>query len=203
MSRPKSSFLLLALLFCGACALHLAPLAAQSSADDDFWLRDSPPPARMPAPAFQGKSYVYAGLLGYFNNSRSGPDDENTGGLKISAAMKELSPYLTIRLDVLACHGGPAEGLLEADFTLTPGLIAGLGISHTRRLDLSPRLGLYVEDQKDTSRRGGIFLLEDNSGGLELNWPLADSWSTYGELGIERENNIKYTRILAGVFYKF
>ncbi|MBF0199119.1 MAG: hypothetical protein HQL32_15495, partial [Planctomycetes bacterium] len=94
-------------------------------------------------------------------------------------------------------------GLAEVDFVLMKGLKAGVGVSHTELLGLSPRFGLYVEDQDNTARSGGIYFLKDEGGGIELSWPLKDRWSFNGDFGMEKDDDKKNTRLVAGLLYRF
>lgn len=185
-----------------ACAQSASSANREDAGADNFW--DKQPAKAAPADenADPSPSYVFAGLTGYFNFSDR-PNDDNTVGLKILSSMKDYFEFVALRLDGMLCVEGPAEGLLEADFTLVRGLSAGLGAAYTRRLKLSPRFGLYVEDPSDTARRGGIFLLGSKGYGLEIGWPFAEKWSFAGEFGKERKNNTDYTRVLAGIYYRF
>jgi len=181
--------------------IPFVPSLSGAETEDEFW--NAPPAQPVKGWAeLPENSFVYAGMMGYFNFS--GPaKDIKTAGFKISANMREMMRYLSVRLDGFVGIGGPAEGLIEADFTLIKGLSVGLGFSYTKRLKLSPRFGLFVEDQKNPSRRGGLFLLESGSGGLEVSWPILDQWSFYGEIGVEKADGDEYTRIVTGAFYKF
>ncbi len=184
----------------------LVPLlqAEDKMTEDEFWKQNETKTAAQGISAFPMSSFVYAGLVGYFNFADNG-NDENTVGLKITANMKEMVQFLQIRLDAFVGIGGPAEGLIEANVNLVKGLTAGLGISYTKRLKTSPRLSLMVEDEGNSARRGGIYIMKDSSGGVEISWPLVDKWNFFGEFGVENDDryDIDYTRIICGVQYQF
>lgn len=181
----------------------LSSLQAGRRAEDDFWSSDGGQQLeRTGLTPFPGESFVEAGLMGYANFGGS-KDSEYTVGLKISASFRDYFEYLHFRLDGFLGIDGPAEGLVEAELVLLKGLKIGLGTTHTKRNNLSPRLGLYVEDQSDLARRGGIYFLDNQGGGLEINWPLSKDWNYRGDFGVEKEHDEKYTRLLLGVLYHF
>lgn len=176
---------------------------AGKRAEEEFWSSEEGQQVEKSSgiTAFPGESYVDAGLLAYSNFGEG--KDEFTAGFKINASFRDLFEYIYLRVDGFLGVDGPAEGMAEVDFSLIRGLSAGIGLSYTKRLDFSPRFGLYVEDQDNSARRGGFYLLRDEGGGIELGWPLTDQWSAHGDFGIEKENDDKYTRLLAGVLYRF
>lgn len=178
--------------------------ASPAYSNDDFWSDEGGKTARNQGiTPFPSSGVIFAGLVGYFNYSDEYDDDEHTAGFKISALLKDVVKNFSFRLDGLVTLGGPTEGLLELEVSLVEGLVAGLGLSHTKREKVSPRLGLYVMDVDNPARRGGIYLLE-NSAGIELGWPLVDRWSFYMDGGSEENSNgHKYSRAVLGMMYQF
>jgi len=177
-------------------------LFSARQSEDEFWDSEKGDSLeRSGLTQFPGNSFVYAGILGYANFS--GREDDYTAGLKISSSLRDYVQYFSIKLDGFLGIGGPVEGNIEASVSLVRGLQAGVGLSYTKRLNFSPRFGLYVEDETDTARRGGLYLLRESSGGIELSWPFDKKWCFYGDFGSEKEGNDKYTRLLAGMLYQF
>lgn len=195
--------------------LLAASLAAEgrperpSKSKDDFWstgaakddARDDGKAAPMQRPD-SPHSYVFAGPCGYFNNG--GPkDDINTVGLRLSGCAKDVAPYFSLRIDGFLGFRDVAEGLVELDATLLRGFSIGAGAAYTKRMQLSPRFGLYVEDLDDPAIRAGIYMLEAKGGGIEFSWPIATAWSVAGDFSRERDGQDDYTRILAGLNFRF
>jgi hypothetical protein len=99
--------------------------------------------------------------------------------------------------------GGPAEGLVEGQLVLLKGLHLGCGVHYTERAKAQGRFGLYVEDQNDGRRRGGIYMLSEGGGALELSWPVSDQWALRGDIGQEEDDDETYQRAILGVLYEF
>lgn len=180
-------------------------LLAKSKAEEEFWSEQ--PTSRDSffgsGPALPGKSFVDAGPMVYANFGDGPAKDEYTAGLKINASIRDYFEHAYLRLDGLLGLGGPVEGVAEVDVNLIKGLAVGVGGSYTKRLDFSLRFGIYVEDQQNSAKRAGMYLLRDESGGIEVSWPLRDRWTVNGDFGVEKESDDKYTRLVFGLMYRF
>lgn len=181
----------------------ISTLDAGRRAEEEFWSQEDNKEysKKTGLTNYPQDSIVQAGLVAYGNYGDG--EDEFTAGFKISASFRDYFEYLFFRADGMLGIGGPAEGMAEAQFVLLRGLVAGLGGSYTKRLNFSPRFGLYVEDQTNKSRRGGFYLAKDSSGGIEVNWEFNQQWDFNVDLGVEKDNNDKYNRFVIGMLYKF
>ncbi|MBF0244773.1 MAG: hypothetical protein HQL31_05825 [Planctomycetes bacterium] len=200
----KSMTKTLSLLSVGTVLYLLSPTfleARERPSSDEYWTTERER-GNSEYSTFGGEGYVYAGLVSYNSFSSEGEDDY-TVGFKINSTLKNVVNYVNVRIDGMLGVGGPFEGLLEANVALVKGLQAGLGISYTDRIETSLRLGLYVVDEEDVGRRGGLYLLKNQSGGIELSWPVNERWSVWGDFGMEKQSNADYTRALVGLFYSF
>jgi|SaaInlStandDraft_1057018.scaffolds.fasta_scaffold39278_2 hypothetical protein len=178
-------------------------LLAGPRAEADFWSSEKGQEGKRTGLApFPGTSYVEGGpmLYGNYGGSR---DNEWTGGFRIEGVYRDAYEYLHFRLGGFVGVNGIAEGLGLAQVVLIKGLKASVGGSYTERLEFSFRAGLSVEDQADPRRRGGIYLLGSDGGGIELSWPLDNSWSVWSDFGQEEDNNDKYNRFQLGGMYRF
>jgi hypothetical protein len=182
-------------------------LCAGSRAEEDFWAapETKTKAKRSGIAAFPGESWVESGLFLYGNYSGS-LKNEWTGAFKIEASFRDTFEFFQFRFNGLLGVDGIAEGAVEAQVVLMEGLKFGLGGSYTERAELEPRAGLYVEDKNEPRRRGGIYMLGSEGGGIELSWPVAEQWSVWGEFGeenLDSNGDDKYSRTIAGLNYTF
>lgn len=186
------------------CLLSLVAAGwAGPKAEADFWSSEKGEQGKKTGLApFPGTSYVEGGptLYGNYGGAR---DNEWTAGFRIEGVYRDAFEYLHFRLGGFVGVNGIAEGLAMSQLVLIKGLKASLGVSYTERLEFAIRAGLGVEDEADPRRRGGIYLLGSDGGGIELSWPIDKSWSVWGDFGQEEENNDKYSRLQIGGMYRF
>jgi hypothetical protein len=186
------------------CVLFLGSSSfAGRRAEEEFWSDEdnANKGATQGLTAYPGDSFVTAGLMAYMNYGKG--EDDFTAGLKISSSFRDAFEFMHLRLDGFLGIDGPAEGTSEVQFSLIKGFNFGLGVNYTKRLKFSPRFGLYVEDQKDISKRAGFYLLKDSSGGIEVNWPFSEQWDVSVDVGVEKTSVDSYKRLVAGLMYKF
>jgi len=191
-------------LACGVFLLLASSLFAGKLAENDFWTKEkdeTETPKSSAIAKYPGLSYVEAGVIYY--GKTGDVEDEHRGGMKITASLRDYFEHVHFRLDAWATVGGPAEGSLEAQISLVKGLNVGLGGMHTDHLQLVPRLGLYVEDQNNYSRRMGLYLLGADGGGLEFSWPIEEKWAIHGDLAVEEDHDVQARRWILGLLYRF
>lgn len=192
-----------AFLIPGLLALFCLPLVAASEAEEDFWTSNEGQKSRSVGLApFPGTSTVDAGvaLYGSFGGDES---DEWSAGLRIDGVYRDAWEYIHFRIAGFVGFDGISEGLVETQVALIKALKFAFGGTYTDRLDFSLRYGLYVEDETDPRRKGGIFMLQDEGGGLEISWPLDKKWSVWGEFSREEPSLDKYQKLQLGAMYQF
>jgi len=178
-------------------------LVAGPKAEEDFWSSEKGEQGKKTGlTPYPNTSYVEGGPMLYGNYGGS-LDNEWTGGFRIEGVYRDAYEYFHFRLGGFVGVDGIAEGVGMAQVVLIRGLKASLGFSYTERVEFSLRGGLAVEDQDDPRRRGGIYLLGSDGGGVELSWPLNKSWSVWGDFGQEEDKNDKYNRLQLGGMYRF
>ena len=177
---------------------------AGSKAEEDFWAapETKTQAKRSGISAFPGESWVESGLFVYGNYGGL-KKDEWTGALRIEASFRDTFEFFHLRVNGLLGIDGIAEGAIEGQVVLMEGFKLGVGGSFTERAEFQPRAGLYVEDRNESRRRGGIYLLGSDGGGIEMSWPVVEQWAVWGDFGQEEDNGDQYHRATFGLNYTF